>query len=201
MRPRERMTPGRSHRPPGTRRGQPADSPRADLGKGRGGWRADFPVSHNGGATRLRTPEEPEVESSKHQDDTDIHRKSLPEPGSASEKTQVYTDYDGDHRHHEKGGNDLSAHAGGKCHLSSPSPDPPPQLRGHGANLPRGRAPARQRASGDRHGWQPQFRMGPTKQRTADRARRLRRRGAVALDAAVEISAVAPGLRRVARAL
>jgi hypothetical protein len=94
-----------------------ADSPRADVGKGGGGWRADFPVSHNGGATRSRTPEEPEVESSKHQDDADIHRKSLPEPGSASEETQIYTDYDGDHRHPEMGGSDLSAHAGGKYHF------------------------------------------------------------------------------------
>jgi hypothetical protein len=76
-----------------------------------------FRASRNPGTTRSRTREEPEVESSKHQDDADIRRQSLPEPSSTSEKTQIDTDYDGNHRRHEKRDSDLSAHAGGKYHF------------------------------------------------------------------------------------
>ena len=46
------------------------------------------------------TPEESQVESSEHQDNTNIHCQPFPE--SVSEEHEIYTDYDGCHRHHVK---------------------------------------------------------------------------------------------------
>jgi hypothetical protein len=54
------------------------------------------------------TPEEPKVESSEHQDNANIHYQ--PFPVSVSEEHEIYTDYDGDHRHHVKHDSYLSAH-------------------------------------------------------------------------------------------
>ena len=54
------------------------------------------------------TPEEFKVESSEHQDDSNIHCQPFPE--SVSEEHEIYTDYDGYHRHHVKHERYLSAH-------------------------------------------------------------------------------------------
>ena len=54
------------------------------------------------------TPEEFKVESSEHQDNANIHYQPFPE--SVSEEHEIYTDYDGDHRHHVKHDSYLSAH-------------------------------------------------------------------------------------------
>ena len=54
------------------------------------------------------TPEKPQVESRKHQDDTDIHYQPFPE--LVSEELEIYADYDGHHRHHAKHDSHLSAH-------------------------------------------------------------------------------------------
>jgi hypothetical protein len=54
------------------------------------------------------TPEESEVESCKHQDNANIHCQPFPE--SVSEKREIYTDYDGYHRHHVKHDSYVSAH-------------------------------------------------------------------------------------------
>ena len=54
-------------------------------------------------------PEESPVESSKHQDNANIHCQPFPE--SVSEEREIYTDYDGCHRHHVKHYSYLSAHA------------------------------------------------------------------------------------------
>jgi len=54
------------------------------------------------------TPEESEVESSEHQDYANINRQPLPEP--VSEEREVYTDYDGCHRHSVNQNSCLSAH-------------------------------------------------------------------------------------------
>jgi hypothetical protein len=54
------------------------------------------------------TPEESKVESSEHQDNANIHYQPFPE--SVSEEHEIYTDYDGDHRHHVKHDSYLSAH-------------------------------------------------------------------------------------------
>jgi hypothetical protein len=51
------------------------------------------------------TPEESQVESSEHQDNANIHRQPFPE--SVSEEHEIYTDYDGCHRHHIKHGSYL----------------------------------------------------------------------------------------------
>jgi hypothetical protein len=55
-----------------------------------------------------RTPEESQVEGSEHQDNANIRCQPLPE--SVSEEHEIYTDYDGCHRHHVKHGSYLSAH-------------------------------------------------------------------------------------------
>jgi hypothetical protein len=57
---------------------------------------------------RSWTPEENQVESSEHQDNANIHYQPCPEP--VSEEHEIYTDYDGDHRHHVKHDSYLSAH-------------------------------------------------------------------------------------------
>ena len=53
-------------------------------------------------------PEESQVESREHQDDSNIHYQPFPE--SVSEEHEIYTDYDGYHRHHVKYDSYLSAH-------------------------------------------------------------------------------------------
>jgi hypothetical protein len=54
------------------------------------------------------TPEESQVESCEHQDNANIHCQAFPE--SVSEEHEIYTDYDGCHRHHVKHDSYLSAH-------------------------------------------------------------------------------------------
>jgi hypothetical protein len=54
--------------------------------------------------------EESQVESSKHQDNANIHYQ--PFPKSVSEEHEIYTDYNGYHRHHVKHNSDLFAHFG-----------------------------------------------------------------------------------------
>jgi hypothetical protein len=54
------------------------------------------------------TPEESQVESSEHQDNANIHCQPFPE--SVSEEHEIYTDYDGCHRHPVKHDSYLSAH-------------------------------------------------------------------------------------------
>jgi hypothetical protein len=54
------------------------------------------------------TPEESQVESCEHQDNANIHCQPFPE--SVSEEHEIYTDYDGCHRHHVKHYSYLSAH-------------------------------------------------------------------------------------------
>jgi hypothetical protein len=54
------------------------------------------------------TSEESKVESSEHQDNSNIHYQPFPE--SVSEEHEIYADYDGDHRHHVKHDSYLSAH-------------------------------------------------------------------------------------------
>jgi len=45
-------------------------------------------------------PEESHVESSEHQDNANIYYQPFPE--SVSEEREIYTDYNGDHRHRVK---------------------------------------------------------------------------------------------------
>src|ERR1700674_5481273 len=59
------------------------------------------------------TPEESQVESCEHQDNADIHCQPFPE--SVSEEHEIYTDYDGCHRHHVKHDSYLSAHFSPPC--------------------------------------------------------------------------------------
>src|ERR1700731_3301556 len=54
------------------------------------------------------TPEESQVESYEHQDNASIHCQPFPE--SVSEEDDIYTDYDGCHRHQVKHDSYLSAH-------------------------------------------------------------------------------------------
>jgi hypothetical protein len=54
------------------------------------------------------TPEEYQVESCEHQDNANIHCQPFPE--SVSEEREIYSDYDGCHRHPVKHDNYLSAH-------------------------------------------------------------------------------------------
>src|ERR1017187_3115047 len=54
------------------------------------------------------TPKESQVERCEHQDDSNIHCQPFPE--SVSEEHEIYTDYDGCHRHHVKHDSYLSAH-------------------------------------------------------------------------------------------
>jgi hypothetical protein len=53
-------------------------------------------------------PEESQVESCEHQDNANIHCQPFPE--LVSEEHEIYTDYDGCHRHHVKHYSYLSAH-------------------------------------------------------------------------------------------
>src|SRR5262249_42763758 len=59
-------------------------------------------------AGHLWMPEESEVKSSEHQDNANIHRQPFPE--SVSEEREIYTDYNGCHRHRVKHASYLSAH-------------------------------------------------------------------------------------------
>ena len=52
--------------------------------------------------------EESQVESREHQDKADIHDQPFPEP--VSEKCNIYTDYNGCHRHHVNDRSYLSVH-------------------------------------------------------------------------------------------
>jgi hypothetical protein len=54
------------------------------------------------------TTEESEVESSEHQHNTNIHCQPFPE--SVSEEREIYSDYDGCHRHYVKQDSYLSVH-------------------------------------------------------------------------------------------
>jgi hypothetical protein len=54
------------------------------------------------------TPEEPQVESREHQDNANIHCQPFPE--SVFEEHEIYTYYDGYHRHHVKHYSYLSGH-------------------------------------------------------------------------------------------
>ncbi len=54
------------------------------------------------------TPEEFQVESCEHKDNANIHCQPFPE--SVSEEHEIYTDYDGYHRHPVKHDSYLSAH-------------------------------------------------------------------------------------------
>jgi hypothetical protein len=54
------------------------------------------------------TPQESQVERREHQDDSNIYCQPLPE--SISEKHEIYTDYDGCHRHNVKPDSYLSTH-------------------------------------------------------------------------------------------
>ena len=54
------------------------------------------------------TPQESQVERCEHQDDSNIHCQPFPE--SVSEEHEIYTDYDGCHRHHIKHDSYLSGH-------------------------------------------------------------------------------------------
>jgi len=54
------------------------------------------------------TTEESEVESSEHQHNTNIHCQPFPE--SVSEEREIYSDYDGYHRHCVKQDGYLSVH-------------------------------------------------------------------------------------------
>jgi hypothetical protein len=62
-------------------------------------------------------PEESPVESCEYQDNANIHCQPFPEP--ISEEREIYTDYDGCHRHHVKALQLASAH------FSQHSPDDP----------------------------------------------------------------------------
>jgi hypothetical protein len=54
------------------------------------------------------TPQESQVESCEHQDDSNIHYQPFPE--SVSEEHQIYPDDDGYDRRHKKYDGHLSAH-------------------------------------------------------------------------------------------
>jgi hypothetical protein len=53
-------------------------------------------------------PQESQVESCEHQDNANVHCQPFPE--SVSEEQEIYTHYDGRHRHDVKHNNYLSAH-------------------------------------------------------------------------------------------
>jgi len=78
--------------------------------------RSSFAIRYSASRTASSwTLEESKVESCEHQDNANIHCQSFPE--SVSEERQIYTDYDGCHRHRVKHPSYLSAH------LSQPSPE------------------------------------------------------------------------------
>ena len=68
------------------------------LADDRGEQCCQFPL--NAIAPCSWTPEESQVESCEHQDNANIHYQPFPE--SVSEEHEIYTDYDGCHRHHVK---------------------------------------------------------------------------------------------------
>jgi hypothetical protein len=74
-------------------------------------------VSLNAIAPCSWTPEESQVESCEHQDNANIHCQPFPE--SVSEEHEIYTDYDGCHRHHVKHDSYRSAHFSGNRHFES----------------------------------------------------------------------------------
>jgi hypothetical protein len=61
------------------------------------------------------TREESQVESCEHQNNANIHHQPFPE--SVSEEHEIYTDYDGRHRHHVKHHGYRSAHFSGNRHF------------------------------------------------------------------------------------
>jgi hypothetical protein len=61
------------------------------------------------------TPEESQVESCKHQDNANIHCQPFPE--SVSEEREIYTDYDGCHRHDVEHDRYLPAHFSANRHF------------------------------------------------------------------------------------
>jgi hypothetical protein len=54
------------------------------------------------------TSQDSKVESCEHQDNANIHCQPFPE--SVSEEQEIYSDYDGCHRHHVKHDSYVSAH-------------------------------------------------------------------------------------------
>jgi hypothetical protein len=58
----------------------------------------------------LWTHEEPQVESSEHQDNANIHYQPFPE--SVSEEREIHADYNGCHHHHVNHYNYSSIHSG-----------------------------------------------------------------------------------------
>src|SRR3981081_4224373 len=66
------------------------------------------------------TPEEFQVESCEHQDEANIHCQPFPE--SVSEEHEIYTDYDGCHRHHVKHDSYLFAHFSQRLSLRTFTP-------------------------------------------------------------------------------
>src|SRR6266851_863306 len=75
------------------------------------GLRSDLRVGYSG--TSSWTLQESQVERCEHQDDSNIHYQPFPE--SVSEEHEIYTDYDGYHRHHVKHDSYLSAHFSPWC--------------------------------------------------------------------------------------
>jgi hypothetical protein len=61
------------------------------------------------------TPEKSQVESCGHQNNANIYHQPFPE--SISEEREIYTDYDGCHRHDVKHDSYLSAHPSGNRHF------------------------------------------------------------------------------------
>jgi|SRR6516164_11240853 len=70
----------------------------ADCGE----YREALATKSGSGPPPLRSwrPEESHVESSEHQDNANIYYQPFPE--SVSEEREIYTDYNGDHRHRVK---------------------------------------------------------------------------------------------------
>jgi hypothetical protein len=60
-------------------------------------------------------PDKSQVESCEYQNNANIHRQPFPE--LVSEEHEIYTDYDGCHRHHVKHHSYLSAHSNGDRHF------------------------------------------------------------------------------------
>src|SRR5262249_35402409 len=76
---------------------------------------------------------ESQVESCEHQDNANIHHQPFPEPESVSEEHEIYTDYNGCHRHHVKHDSYLSDHfstsgAPDISGLAIPQPSRPPRV-------------------------------------------------------------------------
>jgi hypothetical protein len=61
------------------------------------------------------TPGKSQRECCEHHNNANIHLQPLPQ--SVSEEHEIYTDYDGCHRHHVKHDSYLSAHSSGNRHF------------------------------------------------------------------------------------